>query len=152
MLMSQPEFQPHQSEAHHNHADKFGHILARFHQSERDRLEKASRTLRDVLLPQFRALRVANIEAAYSGYGDSGAIDGLQYRDSAGQRVDRTTIPQPIIEELENCLYEFLPAGFEINDGSQGTLEVDLLANTLTLQHGQNEMISRETSQRHSLK
>lgn len=132
--------------------DEFLRIMAGFMASEQSRVETATRELRDVLIPQFRQYGVAHIEAAYSGYGDSGAIDGVQYRDSVGLRVDRKKIPTAIHDALDKCLYEFLPAGFEINDGSQGTLTVDLNNSVLTIQHGQNEMISRETSRQLSLK
>jgi hypothetical protein len=81
---------------------------------------------------------VANVEAAYSGYGDSGAIDGVQYRDKSGFRVEREKIPAALTEELENVLYEFLPAGFEINDGGQGTLTLDAQAGTVKLEHEEN--------------
>jgi hypothetical protein len=95
--------------------------------------------------------RVANVEAAYSGYGDSGAIDGLQYRDGAGQRVDRETIPATLVEELENVLYEFLPSGFEINDGSQGTLTLDVLTGKATLQHQENYTASNDSTREFTL-
>ena len=132
--------------------DEFLRIMAGFMASEQSRVDTATRELSDVLIPQFRQYGVAHIEAAYSGYGDSGAIDGVQYRDSAGLRVDREKIPTAVHEALDKCLYEFLPAGFEINDGSQGTLSIDLSANVLTLNHGENELQTRETSQQHFLK
>ena len=95
--------------------------------------------------------RVANIEAAYSGYGDSGAIDGLQYRDAAGQRVDRETIPATLVEELENVLYEFLPAGFEINDGGQGTLTLDTQTAKVTIKHQENYTASNDSTREFDL-
>ena len=63
-------------------------LLAHYHQTEQARLERAKAKLRAEILPTLAQHRVANVEAAYSGYGDSGAIDGLQFRDAAGQRVD----------------------------------------------------------------
>ena len=104
---------------------------------ERERRETNNR-LRNEILPQFRELGVANIEVAYSGYGDSGAIDGVQYRDIAGIRVDRATIPEKLIEDLESCVYELLPAGFEIGEGAQGTLTIDVQLANVTLQHQEN--------------
>jgi ABC-type uncharacterized transport system permease subunit len=94
---------------------------------------------------------VANIEAAYSGYGDSGAIDGLQYRDKTGSRVDRTSLPTPVIEQLENVLYEFLPAGFEINDGGQGTLTLDVQTGKITIQHQENYTETRDSTREFTL-
>lgn len=118
--------------------DDFQNILARFHHSEQARLNEAKTRLRTDILPAFATRRVANIEAAYSGYGDSGAIDGIQYRDEAGTRVDRGSLPAGLVEQLENVLYEFLPAGFEIDDGSQGTLTLDVQTAKITIAHQDN--------------
>jgi len=129
----------------------FQQIIAHYHQSEQARLEQAKAKLRTEILPALVQHRVANVEAAFSGFGDSGAIDGLQYRDAAGQRVDRETIPATLVEELENVLYEFLPAGFEINDGGQGTLTVDTQTAKVTLQHQENYTESRDSTQEYTL-
>lgn len=129
----------------------FQQIIAHYHQSEQARLEQAKAKLRTEILPALVQHRVANVEAAYSGYGDSGAIDGLQYRDAAGQRVDRASLPPDVIEELENCVYEFLPAGFEINDGGQGTLTLDVLASKVTIQHQENYTASNDSTREFDL-
>ena len=117
---------------------------------ERERRETNDR-LRNEILPQFRALGVANIEAAYSGYGDSGAIDGVQYRGPTGIRVDRASIPEKLIEDLESCAYSFLPAGFEINDGGQGTLTIDVQLAKVTIQHQENYTESRDSTREFTL-
>ena len=126
-------------------------LLARFHATEQARLEQAKSKLRVEVLPALRKHRVANIEAAYSGYGDSGAIDGLQFRDAAGQRVDRASVPQDVIEQLENCVYEFLPAGFEIDDGSQGTLTLDVATGRVSIQHQANVTENRDSTREFDL-
>ena len=130
---------------------EFQQIIAHYHQSEQARLEQAKTKLRTEILPALVQHRVASVEAAYSGYGDSGAIDGLQYRDAAGQRVDRETIPTTLVEELENVLYEFLPAGFEINDGSQGSLTLDVLTGKVTIQHQENYTASNDSTREFDL-
>jgi len=126
-------------------------LLAHYHQSEQARLEQAKAKLRTEILPALAQHRVATVEAAYSGYGDSGAIDGIQYRDEAGVRVDRTALPAPVIEQLENVLYEFLPAGFEINDGGQGTLTLDTQTAKVTIKHQENYTESRDSSREFDL-
>ena len=117
---------------------------------ERERRETTDR-LRDQILPQFRRLGVANIEVSYSGYGDSGAIDGMQYRGPTGIRVDRATIPEKLIEDLESCVYSFLPAGFEINDGGQGTLTIDVQLAKVAIQHQENYTESRDSTREFTL-
>ena len=118
--------------------------------AESERRETTDR-LRDQILPQFRRLGVANIEVAYSGYGDSGAIDGVQYRGPTGIRVDRATIPTQLIEALERCACSLLPAGFEINDGGQGTLTIDVQASKVTLTHETNYTASESTTKEFTL-
>lgn len=126
-------------------------LLAHYYETEQARLEAAKNNLRDELLPAFAQHCIANIEATYSGYGDSGAIDGIQFRDAAGVRVDRTSIPSGLIEQLENSLYPFLPAGFEINDGGQGTLTVDTQTAKITIQHQENYTETRDSTREFAL-
>jgi hypothetical protein len=117
---------------------EFQQILAHYQQSVTAQFQTAKNTLRTAILPALMASGVANVEAAYSGYGDSGAIDGVQFRDKSGVRVERDKIPTALTEQLENVLYEFLPAGFEINEGGQGTLTLDVQTGTVKLQHEEN--------------
>jgi hypothetical protein len=126
-------------------------LLAHFHQTEQARMEDAKKRLRTQIIPGLVQHRVASIEAAYSGYGDSGAIDGIQYRDNAGVRVDRTTLPAPVVEQLENVLYELLPSGFEINDGGQGTLTIDTQTAKVTLAHQENYTETRDSTREFDL-
>jgi hypothetical protein len=126
-------------------------LFAHFHENEQARMEDAKKRLRTEILPTLLKLRVANIEAAYSGYGDSGAIDGIQYRDEAGVRVDRTTLPTPVVEQLENVLYELLPSGFEINDGGQGTLTIDTRTAKVTIAHQENYTETRDSTREFTL-
>ena len=126
-------------------------LLAQFHQTEQVRMDEAKSRLRTQIIPRLVQHRVANIEAAYSGYGDSGAIDGLQFRDAAGQRVDRASVPQDIVETLENYVYEFLPSGFEVDDGSQGTLTLDVATGRVSIQHQANVTETRDSTREFDL-
>jgi hypothetical protein len=121
-------------------------LLERFAMSSQNRLQTSQVKLRSEIIPALMASGVANVEAAYSGYGDSGAIDGVQYRDKSGVRVEREKIPTALTEKLENVLYEFLPAGFEINDGGQGTLTLDVQTGRLTLRHEETETVSNDST------
>ena len=134
-----------------DHPRSIEQLIADMNRSEAERQRDNSRKLREEILPQFAALKVANIEVSYSGYGDSGAIDGCQYRDSDGSRVDRALIPTSLVESLESCVYEFLPAGFEINDGSQGTVTIDVPRGTVTIEHQENYTESRDSTREFTL-
>jgi hypothetical protein len=137
--------------ASNDHPRTIEQLIADMNRSEAERQRENSRKLRDEILPQCAALGVANIEVAYSGYGDSGSIDGIQYRDPTGNRVDRAIIPTSLVESLESCVYEFLPAGFEINDGSQGTVTIDVPRGTVTIEHQENYTESRDSTREFTL-
>ena len=126
-------------------------LIADMQRAEEQERRKTTDRLRDQILPQFRRLGVANIEVAYSGYGDSGAIDGVQYRGPTGIRVDRATIPEKLIEDLESCVYELLPAGFEIGEGAQGTLTIDVGAANVAIIHETNYTASESTTKEYAL-
>lgn len=121
-------------------------ILSTYMASIEQQIEQARRTLAVEVLPALLACGVANIEIAYSGYGDSGAIDGVQFRDAAGLRVVRDNIPAGVREKLETSAYAFLPAGFENNDGGQGSLTIDLPTRKITIRHEQNEVVGRQST------
>ena len=117
-----------------------------------DRSENVFVSLPSVMISlSAAALGVANIEVSYSGYGDDGSIDGIQYRDPTGIRVDRATIPEKLIEDLESCVYTYLPAGFEIGEGAQGTLTIDVGAAKVTIQHQENYTESHDSTREFTL-
>lgn len=124
---------------------EFHHLLAEFHAQEQARVDRAKNQLRGVILPRLKQWGVAKVEVEYSGYGDSGSIDGIAYLDGAGAPVNMNLVRPASDPDISSVVYEFLPAGFEINDGSQGTLTIDVHAGTLTVNHGQNEVISHES-------
>ena len=126
-------------------------IMASYYGETERKFQATAAKLRAEIIPALVASGVANIQAAFSGYGDSGAIDGLQYHDKSGMRVQRETIPAALKEQLENVLYEFLPAGFEINEGSQGTLTLDISASRITLTHQENDTGSHDTTREFDL-
>lgn len=124
---------------------EFHHLLAEFHAQETARVDRAKTQLRDVILPRLKKWGVAKVEAEYSGYGDSGSIDEISYLDAAGEPVNMNLVRPASDPDIENVMYELLPAGFEINDGSQGMLTLDVQAGTVTVNHGENEVISHES-------
>ena len=132
-------------------APSFEQLIADMQRAEERERRQTTARLRDQIIPQFHVLGVAKIQVAYSGYGDSGAIDGIQYRGPTGIRVDRATIPTQLIEALERCACSLLPAGFEINDGGQGTLTIDIQLAKVTIQHQENYTESRDSTREFTL-
>ena len=77
--------------------------------------------------------------------------DAVVYLDARDQPVNMALVTPASTPAIEDVLYEFLPAGFEINDGSQGTLTIDVAAGTVTLEHGENYTETRDSTQEFTL-
>ncbi|MFM7289996.1 MAG: DUF6878 family protein [Planctomycetia bacterium] len=110
-------------------------LLDQFAESDRDRLARAKARLKNEIIPKLKKWGVAKVEAEYSGYGDSGCINHIAYLDQHGQPLNMDMVRSASDPEIENVLYEFLPDGFEINEGSQGDVTIDVQAGTVKLEH-----------------
>jgi len=132
----------------HEYLEQF---MAQYRQQELARLDTAKARLTTEIIPRLKQWGVSKVQAEYSGYGDSGCIDGITYLDAHDQPVNMDMVRSASDPEIENVLYEFLPAGFEINDGSQGTLTVDVAAGTVTIEHGENYTETRDSTQEFTL-
>lgn len=76
----------------------------------------------ETLPPRLLAVGVAIVTATYSGCGDSGQIDEVDFR-SPKEDVITKKVPQDLKEEVETLLYdtlEFRHGGWENNDGGEG--------------------------------
>lgn len=123
----------------------FTDFLAEYHAAANARRKSSDENLKANILPTLAKAGVVKIFAEYSGYGDSGAIDDIYYLDSDDKRVTLTG-DAACVTGLEDALYEYLPAGFEINDGGQGTLTVIVTEGKVVLHHGENYTETREFS------
>lgn len=81
---------------------------------------------------------VATIEAEYNGSGDSGSFESCIALDASGKRVD---IPDPLgdlFQDHFDSILEDTHAGWEINDGAQGTFRLDVKSGRITNEHSDN--------------
>ena len=139
---------PHMAPTDHEYLEQF---MAQYRQQEVARLDTAKARLKTEIIPRLKQWGVSKVKAEYSGYGDSGCIDGITYLDAHDQPVNMDMVRAASDPDIENVVYEFLPAGFEINDGSQGTLTVDVTAGTVAIEHGENYTETRDSTQEFTL-
>jgi hypothetical protein len=126
-------------------------LLAGYFQAEEARLENAKAKLKQEIIPRLKQWGVAKVKCEYSGYGDSGAIDHIAYLDAQGQPVNMDLVRPASDPEIENVLYEFLPSGFEINDGGQGDVTIDVAAGTVKLEHQENYTETNDSTREFTL-
>jgi len=92
----------------------------------------------------FRALcshhNIAKVVGEFSGSCDSGCFDSILYFDSEGNQIDY--MDKEADYAFESFLVAYLPAGWEINDGSDGTITA-LADGTVSGEIGWN-VISKE--------
>lgn len=107
--------------------------------------------LRDEILPRLKELGVKVVEVEYSGYGDSGAINSIDYFDAKNKAVDVHATWPACGPMIENVVYEYLPAGFENDEGGQGNFTIDVESKTLELQHAENYTETHDSYEEYEL-
>lgn len=74
---------------------------------------------------------VTSMTFEYSGMGDSGDMEEWYI-------TPEVALPPDLMETLTRMAWSATPPGFENNDGGQGTVDVDVAAQTVTLTHTDN--------------
>lgn len=95
--------------------------IAKYQKQEQEKKNAAKAALL-ALVNQLRAAGVSQVCAVFNGYGDEGSIESIQFLDADGQPVAlKEQFPK-----LEPTFWPLLPCGFEDNDGSSGTVCLDV--------------------------
>ena len=121
-------------------------FFSHFEEANQARTQTALATLKHELFPRLKKWGVAKVHVEYSGYGDSGSINFIEYLDAQNQPVNMDLVRAASDPQLENVLYEFLPTGFETSDGGQGDVYLDISAGTVKLEHQENYTETRASS------
>ena len=96
---------------------------------------KRSGEFREQVLPRLTALGIRKVVGGYSGYGDSGDLHDLS---CVGPDEKPVEIDDALRRELVDFLYEFLPDGYETNEGGQGDVTLDLSSMRIDVDHEEN--------------
>ena len=59
----------------------------------------------------------------------------------------RVNIPEALKNELEHCAWEFVPSGFENNEGGSGVLTVDIVEHKMYLEHSERVVETNDTEE-----
>lgn len=116
------------------------------------------------LCPLLAAIGVTRVEATYDGSGDSGDFQDIAFcftdtvaqhdghaRDATtnGRRMyldefrrmhttaENAIMPTPKLEEFVEALWQLLPGGWEIDEGSYGDITIDTARAKLKLVHNE---------------
>src|SRR5438105_12736424 len=113
---------------------------AKWAEQEIERRKASAEELKTIInkLPK----EVAKVEVSYNGSGDSGNIDEVNFYDIKGSAVDVTD--KDLIEFISNYTEMKLPDGWEIDDGSSGTLLIDVKKKKAKILHSWNETTTRD--------
>jgi hypothetical protein len=98
---------------------------------------------KDLLTPVcevFRERGVVSIEVDYSGWDDEGAIDEIRLHPEG------TVVPQDLLDLIEGWVTSTLPEAWEVNDGSQGSVTIDVAAVTAHFDHEMNYVATKDDS------
>jgi hypothetical protein len=82
---------------------------------------------------ELRAAGYESVVVRYNGHGDEGWIEEIE------PMPDALELPDELRESVRNAAYDVLEdnyAGWEINEGSDGTITIDVKAGKATIKHG----------------
>lgn len=94
--------------------------------------ETETTALRQRCLAGLRQLGVSQLEADYSGYGDSGQVDNIRLQPKPDKLPD--DLAEPLDDLIWRIAYQTNP-GFEINSGGNGAFEWSVADNRITIEH-----------------
>jgi len=134
--------------------------MSDYYKERDERKRKSKESLKDVCATLFNA-GITLIEVHYDGYGDSGSIEYVSFfkgdkqlkeDDVASMGLPTSTVQEynykstgdkdryitkecTLVEKVMDCAYDFLPGGWEINEGSFGDLKINTETAKATLEH-----------------
>ena len=98
------------------------------------------------------AKRIRRIEVQYSGYGDEGNIEGVDFFAADNEPV---LLKGPRADQLRIAVEEYcdavLPGGWEINDGACGMISLDWGAREVLIEHNDRYTAYETTTVRQQL-
>ena len=130
----------------------FKYDFADYERQQQEQRDKAAEGLKGLCDP-LAALGVASVVGKYDGYGDSGNFESVEAfaepadRDDDFRGGDEIKLSPELTEQLKTHLFDFLPAGFEINEGSFGDLVLDVAERKVYLEHNQRVESSEYSEQ-----
>jgi hypothetical protein len=80
----------------------------------------------------LRSLGVSRVEMDYNGGGDEGAIESFSFFPEG------VVVPDEFQELLDSWVCSVLPGGWEINEGSQGNILINVAESTARIEHEMN--------------
>jgi len=104
---------------------------------QRQQQENKAKSDLEKHVPDMLAKGIRTVIVGYSGYGDSGGIDYLEYRGDDNNKVEFKD-DADAEKAVSDYAYSLLPQGFEINEGGQGTVTLNIANRTYLMEHGEN--------------
>lgn len=105
---------------------------------QQEKLKSASLVAREL-----KAINIESITFSYDGCGDSGAIENTYWQPDG---IEISHELKKKIEALEELVYELLPSGWEINEGSAGDVSFDLINGEISINHKWLEYVASDCS------
>lgn len=92
---------------------------------------------------ELKATGIESITFYYEGSGDDGAIDTTCWEP---KDIELAPELQRRLEVLEELVYQLLPSGWEIDEGSAGDVSFDLTSGEINISHKWLEYVESDCS------
>jgi len=89
----------------------------------------------------LRSAGVRSVSVSYSGCGDEGRCENLQFEDEGCAPIEQPDLSGTDVEQLADLLEGFVPVGYQDGEGGFGTITFDVGAQTISVQDNSYETI-----------
>lgn len=125
----------------------FLELLRSLSEQNEANMTRCSQEFARLCVPALAAAGVRELVIDYSGSGDSGGVDYVGVLGDDGKKLAELSGPADRIASLlddtaadafDAFVNSLLPQGFEINEGGQGSLTLDVVTGKWAIDHSQN--------------
>lgn len=106
--------------------------------------QQATRLWFEVNAQTFLSKGIYKVTAAYSGSGDDGNTDDPVFYDKTDHVLEGIELSEELTQDLDEHLWRATPAGFENNEGGQGTIVWNTQTGKVHIEHQWNVTTTEE--------
>ena len=86
---------------------------------------------------------IHTVSVSYSGCGDEGRTEDPQFEDAEGKPIDPANVRGAFdVGRIGDLLADFVPEGYQNDEGGWGTVTFDVEAGTIFVKHNWYETVS----------
>ncbi len=95
----------------------------------------------------LRSAGIRSVSVSYTGCGDEGRTEELQFEDDHGVPLEQPCVPTSVdLDTLAGLLAGFMPDGYQDGEGGWGTVRFNVQSQKIRVEHNWYETVATPTN------